>query len=253
MTLAALGEPIIGSVGLIVPSSNRLTEPQFNQLAPAGLRFHVTRGRFAGAHHLELPELLPQVATTAELVADAGAGLIVFHCTGHSMIAGLAGERAILDAITAATGLPAISTATACRAAFQALGMRRIILASPYQEHINGWELRYLTEAGVDVLAERGMGLNEADEFALVTPAEWVDYVTEMANPEADGYFVSCTAIRAVEVIETLENRLGKPVVTSNQSVLWYCLRHFGDPRALPQLGQLMSKPLPVLDAVGGR
>ena len=35
-------------IGLIIPSSNRLTEPQFNRYAPSGVDTHVTRLRMTG-------------------------------------------------------------------------------------------------------------------------------------------------------------------------------------------------------------
>ena len=34
-------------IGLIIPSGNRLTEPQFNRYAPAGLTVHIARARVA--------------------------------------------------------------------------------------------------------------------------------------------------------------------------------------------------------------
>ena len=35
-------------IGLIIPSVNRLSEPQFTHFAPPGLGIHVTRARIAG-------------------------------------------------------------------------------------------------------------------------------------------------------------------------------------------------------------
>jgi maleate isomerase len=251
MLLASLAEPVRGSIGLIIPSANRLTEPQLNLLAPPGFRFYVTRLRFVGEHERSLGEILSDAAEAAELLVDAGAELIVFHCTGRSMSEGLAGERAMIEAIHAATGRPTITTASGVLAALQALNMRRIVLASPYVSRTNQLEVAYLREAGVEVLAERGMNLpQQTDQYVAVTPAMWVDYVTAMADPAADGYFVSCTTIRAIEAIEELENALGRPVVTSNQAVLWYCLRHFGYTAPIPHLGQLMQRGMPVANAV---
>ena len=42
------------SIGLIIPSSNRLTEPQFHRYAPPGVGIHVTRLRMTGKWHKPL-------------------------------------------------------------------------------------------------------------------------------------------------------------------------------------------------------
>src|SRR5207248_829190 len=83
----------------------------------------------------------------AELGLDGGAERISFHCSDRAMIEGLAGERAIIEAIHAATGRPTITTASGVLAALQALNMRRIVLASPYVSRTNQLEVAYLREA----------------------------------------------------------------------------------------------------------
>ena len=62
----------------------------------------------------------------------------------------------------------------------------------------------------------------------------------EAADPEADAYVLSCTNVHAPEVIEPLEDRLGRPVIASNPATLWHCLRLCGREDVLPQLGKLM-------------
>ena len=47
-------------------------------------------------------------------------------------------------------------------------------------------------------------------------------------RPEADALFISCGALPSIEIIEALEARTGKPVVTSNQAMAWDALRLAG-------------------------
>jgi maleate isomerase len=49
-----------------------------------------------------------------------------------------------------------------------------------------------------------------------------------LRDPAAEAYFISCTTIRSAEVIDALEETLGKPVLTSNQAMLWRALRDTG-------------------------
>src|SRR5947208_3578234 len=96
-------EPHIGEprarVGLIIPSVNSLSELQFNHFAPPGLGVHVTRARVAGPWKRPLAEMAGEIALSAQLLADCGPDLIVFHCTDTSMTEGPQGEQKILDLI----------------------------------------------------------------------------------------------------------------------------------------------------------
>src|SRR2546427_12770408 len=83
-------------IGLIIPSVNSLSEPQFNRFAPAGLGVHVTRARVAGEWRRPLPQMADEIAMSAKLLADCGPDLIVFHCTDTSMTEGPEGEGRIL-------------------------------------------------------------------------------------------------------------------------------------------------------------
>src|SRR5919197_3197319 len=89
--------PVRARIGLIIPSSNRLTEPQMRRYAPAGVEVHVTRLRMTGASHVPLAELMPRVVEAVAALDDARCDVIVFHCTAGSMEAGLAGARPILE------------------------------------------------------------------------------------------------------------------------------------------------------------
>jgi maleate isomerase len=112
------------------------------------------------------------------------------------------------------------------------------VLASPYRDNLH--EIAFLQEAGIRVLHDRALGLT-SDGFIAEPPSTWVRVVMEEADPEADGYFLSCTNIHSLDVLEELEERLGKPVVASNQAVLWHCLRLLGLGDVAPGLGRLMG------------
>ena len=62
-------------------------------------------------------------------------------------------------------------------------------------------------------------------EFATVTPREWTELAREHDRPEADGIFLSCTNTTQIEAVADIERALGKPVVNSNQAVLWGCVQ----------------------------
>jgi len=100
-------------IGLIIPSSNRLTEPQMRRYAPRGVEIHATRLRMTGPSHVPLEQLMPRIVEATLALADARCDVIVFHCTASSMEAGLAGERQVLDAMRGATPSQVTTTASA--------------------------------------------------------------------------------------------------------------------------------------------
>jgi maleate isomerase len=228
------------SIGLIIPSSNRLTEPQFNAYAPPGVGIHVTRLRMTGKFRKPLSELKRPLVEAAEALSDVKPGMIVFHCTANSMESGLAHEKAIIEIIEQASGCPTITTAQAITQAFDRFGIKKLVLISPYVKATNQLEVNYLTETGYTVLHELGLGL-ETHAYSTVTPQEWKNIVKENTRADADGYFLSCTNTRMIEAVEDLENDLNKPVINSNQATLWACLKKLGVVHTDKKLGRLLQ------------
>lgn len=228
------------SIGLIIPSSNRLTEPQFNAYAPPGLGIHVTRLRMTGKFRKPLSELKRPLIEAAEALSDVKPGVIVFHCTANSMESGLAHEKAIIDIVEKASGCPTITTAQAITQAFDRFGVKKLVLISPYVKATNQLEVNYLSESGYTVLHELGLGL-ETHAYSAVTPQEWKNVVKENTRADADGYFLSCTNTRMIEAVADLERDLDKPVINSNQATLWACLKKLGVAHTDPELGRLFQ------------
>jgi maleate cis-trans isomerase len=228
-------------IGMIIPSVNSMTEPQFNHFAPPGLSVHVARARVAGPWKRPLADMAEEIATSARLLADVAPDLIVFHCTDTSMTQGPQGEGRILDIVREATGIEAVATSRLVLEALQALGLRKLLLLSPYKS--NQAVIGYLQATGFTVVHDVALAL-EPLEFAKVTPAQWTELARKHDRPGADGIFLSCTNTTQIEAIADIERALGKPVVNSNQAVLWGCLRRLksrlGALAPMPELGRLM-------------
>ena len=76
--------------------------------------------------------------------------IIVFHCTGHAMEEGPEGDARTRALIKSATGIEAMSTASAIQEALDALKLKRLILMTPYEQDTNDHEIDYLRQIGVD-------------------------------------------------------------------------------------------------------
>ena len=135
-------------IGLIIPSSNRLTEPHFNRYAPDGVQVNVTRLRMTGPHRVPVLDLLPKIAEAAGMLADAQCDVIVFHCTASSTEAGRDAEARVVDSIRAATGARATTTGSALLEALAALDARRLVALSPYMEEASAKEIAFWRKPG---------------------------------------------------------------------------------------------------------
>jgi maleate isomerase len=223
-------------VGLIIPSSNRMVEQEMVHGFPQGVQAHVARLRMTGPHHTDLAWLLPRIEEAARTLADARCEVIAFHCTATSMEEGAAGEERILAAVARAGARDALTTATAIRHAFDALGARRIVLVTPYDAKTTEGEAAFLRSAGYEVIHAVGHALAGSDAYCGTPARFWYERTLDAARAEADAYLVSCANISVFGVIEELEAKLGRPVVTSNQAVIWDALRALGwrDMRGCP-------------------
>jgi len=231
-------------IGLIIPSSNRMTEPQFHRYAPAGVAVHFARVQMTGRHKKPIAALLDAVGGAASSLADARCDPIVFHCTGTSMAEGLEGEAALVRRVAEESGATAFSTAQAILEALKALGLRRVVLFSPYPQSTNDHEKEFLGAHGIEVVHDVALDVGMSDDYIRVPATRWIELAREHARIAADGFFLSCTNTTQIEAIQTIERETGKPAVNSNQATLWAALRRaqtFGAIPRIPGLGQLFA------------
>ena len=208
-------------VGLIIPSSNRMVEQEMAHHYPAGVTVHINRLRMTGAQRVPLATLLPRITDAASALVDAKCEVVTFHCTANSTDEGTQGEAQILAALKEAGVSRASSTATAVRRALDVFGARRIVLVTPYSQVVTDHEAEFFTGLGIEVLIANGHALNGSDAYCAAPPSFWREKALEARDPKADLYFLSCANISAFDVIADLEKELERPVISSNQVVVW--------------------------------
>jgi maleate isomerase len=184
------------------------------------------------------------VEEASKLLADAQVEVIAFNCTVGSLIKDKGYDQEIIERINRATGVPATTTTTAIVAGLKALDIKKLILVSPYTELLRQKEKAFLESNGFLVLNDRSLSLSDCFQQYEMEPLRWLEMVIAMQQPQCEGYFISCGGIRVVDVIQQLENELKKPVITSNQSLIWHCLRIMGLQEQIEGFGRLLKTPL---------
>ncbi len=226
-------------LGLIVPSWNTVMEYEFQRMAVPAMSVHTMRISHTADTEENLTWMGTQVPAAATLLAHAKVGVICYGCTAGGFLEGPGYDQQIIREIENATGIPGATTAAAVVDALRALGARRVSVASPYEPWLNDKLQSHLKECGFEVLAIQGFG---TQAHATFTPEQNAALVAEVNRPEAQAIFISCTNFRTLEIIEPLEAKLGKPVVTSNSASVWKMLRLLGDRRDIPGGGRLLRE-----------
>jgi maleate isomerase len=230
-----------GRLGLIVPSSNSTNEPEFARWLPDGVSLHTARMRLEGVDADSLGAMADEVERCADLLATADVDAIAYGCTTGSLVHGPGYDEEIEGRIEAVADVPAVATAASVKRAFAQLGLERLAITTPYVEDLNDRETEFLTDAGYEVVAIDGLGIDYNPGIGEQPPETAYRRARALPTEDADGVFISCTNYRTFEIISRLEADLGMPVVTSNQATLWDALGHLGVAADVdPGLGQLL-------------
>jgi len=227
-------------IGLLVPSSNTTMEPDFYAMAPRGVTIHTARMRLSQVTPEALILMAEDTERAAGLLADAGVDVIVYGCTTGSLVGGVEWEEGLVGRIEEETGKPAVSTSSAVVEALRSLGVKRVGVATPYSEKLNGLEKSFLEDLGFHVTGIRGLGLLDNLDIGRVGRGTLVDITREVTD-EAEAVFISCTNLPVLGLIEEFEKEFNRPVVTSNQASMWAALRGRVCPR-VNGFGELMRK-----------
>lgn len=209
-------------VGLLVPSSNTVMEVDFYRRLPVDATLHTGRMHLDSATPEDESLMLDKYTLpTARDLATARPAVVVFGCTSAGALRGSDYDRELCRRIAEATRAEVVSVIASVR---RAIGMRdaaEIGVVTPYVDALNEKIRASLEEDGVHVAAIDGLGITENFRIAQVAPEEIAGFALErLRDVQVDLVFVSCTNFRAMEAIPLIEQRLGTPVVTSNQAAL---------------------------------
>jgi len=215
-----------GRIGLIVPSNNTVVEQEFRRILPQGITSYATRMRNTQADIADLEAMVSHAKRGADELSTADVDVIAFACTAGSLLHGVEWERQLREDLEAASGgIPCITTSQAVIDAFAHLGLRRLVVATPYIDELNRVERAFFEARGFEVLDIRGLGIHRCVDLGKCFPKEALDLALSLPYGEADGIFISCTNFRTIEILPELEQRTGKPALSSNVATLWASLR----------------------------
>jgi maleate isomerase len=226
-------------IGFVLVPTDGVTESEMFKLAPPGVGIHFTR--VPGSEDVTVDNLLAMENEledcASRFVFGKDLNVVCFACTSASA---LIGEERVNAALS--RGAPHAKHTSLIGGVLQALRTlqaSRIVVASPYLDDVNTLEAEYLEKQGFEILEFQGMNLLKDPDIRLVAPDFIKEYAKKLNHKEADAIFISCGGLRSLEIVEALENEVGKPVVVSHQAMFWNALRMAGIDDKIEGYGRL--------------
>ena len=230
-------------IGLIALATDFNSEQDLRRMYPNGVELFTNRVLNAN------PVTLQNLRNMAGDISRAAGGILpgfsldamIYGCTSGAVANGAKEIEAMVH--ETCPGIPVTNPVSAALAAFSQLQGKRISILTPYTEEVNLEMAAYFNNHGIEVINIAGFGYENDIDMTAIPPLEIAAAASKVIAEDADLLFISCTAIRASLVIESIEQAIGKPVVTSNQALVWHSLKLVGYPHGIAGYGSLFQAP----------
>lgn len=234
-------------IGGLVPFTNTNLEADMMLLQPAGVSFHFARlggydvdaipdsAQMAGLGKASLDEPL-------RLLCGTRPDIVMYGCTSATLTHGTEFDRDLARRISRASGAKTVTAAGSLIHAARTLGVSRVGFASPYVAQVNDEAIAFLGGCGIETISrfDYPVALGNYGQ-GEIDPGQVFELGIKADSPDAQAIVLSCTDMRSVEIIDRLEQALGKPVISSNQALLFAALELLELDTAIPGFGTLLN------------
>ena len=234
-------------IGILVPASNTIVEPEMASMQPPGVTNHISRMSRVKrpAHDLELYKKFLGKSVDMDAAIDLLTALepnIIVH--GHSIdsfVGGLSAATAMKKHMEAVSGgIPVILPSFAILKALKMLGdPQRLGILTPWMPPGDEVCAAFFTEIGYKVLAIKGLKHLTPLDIATATPALLNAAIDEINVAGVECIVKVGTNSAMIRLVADMERRLGKPVLAVNTVTYWAGLRSLGITDKLPGFGRL--------------
>jgi maleate isomerase len=218
-------------IGVIAPFDLAL-ERELWRWVPIEVTLHLARTPYEPVPvSMEMAQLVSNsahLATATRDVLQVEPEVVAYLCSSGSFVNGIGYERSLCKAICDAGAPDAVTTSGALAEVFQQLDVRRTSVITPYDAELTEKLHVFLAELGVRTMSSEHLGLGGG--IWKVNYRTIAERILAADHPDAEAIFVSCTNLPTYDLIEPLEKKLGKPVLTANQLTMWACLKRMGLP-----------------------
>ena len=229
-------------VGLIALSTDQTIENDFQNICN-NLPVDIFINRIHNKNPLTKENLLKMredlASVTKKILPDEKLNTIAYGCTSGTITIG---EDSVKEKILSAKPGSYVTTpVTSAIKAFQQMNIKKIALFTPYPNAVNKTILEYFTKKNIEVLSFASLNLNLDTEFANVDPNYILEISSKLETKNADALFISCTALPVLNILDKLEQKIKKTVLSSNQTLIWDTIRSIGYKSPIKGYGKLLE------------
>jgi maleate cis-trans isomerase len=232
-------------LGFLIPPGNPTVEPEMIEMTPPGVSVHFSRmvahgptGTLHGQEERNRTQI-EHIGESAALLAMVKPSVIMLAHTATSYTLGRRAETDLVQRLREQCGTPVATAFGSVVAALNALGATRIALGTPYSEETTMQGKALLEEHGFEVVSH-GRLENVANIYDE-TPERAYRLGRAVDTPAVQAVFLSGLGMPTISTLETLEQDLGKPVISAASAMMWQALRLAGLRQCVSGYGRLLA------------
>ena len=228
-------------VGLLTLSTDLTIENDFHKVYQK-LPFDLFINRIHNENPLTKENLLKMYdqieSVTEKILPGQKINTVAYACTSGTIAIG---EDKIKQKIQLAKPACYVTTPiTSAIKAFKAMNLKKISLFTPYPESVNKTILEYFNRKNINIVSFSTFNIDLDEDIACVDPKHLLETLIKLDTKDADALFVSCTALPILQIIDEVEKKINKIVLSSNQTLIWDTLRSVGYKAPVKGYGKLL-------------
>jgi len=228
-------------IGLLALSTDLTIEKDFNSICHK-LPLDIFVNRIHNENPLTKENLLKMheqiESITEKILPGEKIDTVAYACTSGTIAIG---EDKVKEKIQLAKpGCHVTTPITSAIKAFNKMNVKKVAVFTPYPESVNKTIYEYLIKKNINVTSFSTFNLNLDVDFARVDPKYLSEILSKLNINDADALFISCTALPALEILDEVENKINKPVFSSNQTLIWDTIRSAGYKSSIEGYGKLL-------------
>jgi len=176
---------------------------------------------------------------TKDILPDQKIDCVVYGCTSGTIAAGY---NSIEKKIKLAKSEAKVTTpSSAAVKALKKLKIKKISVFTPYIKDLNNDVIDFFKKENFTITSNSYFDIKNDLDIGKVDPEYLFEVLSQMDLKEADALFISCTALPAMSIIDKLEKKLNKFVLSSNQALIWDTIRSIGYNSSINGYGKLFN------------
>ena len=164
---------------------------------------------------------------------------VVYGCTSGTIAAGY---NSIEEKIKKAKPNTSVTTpSSAAVNALKKLDIKKIYLFTPYPKKLNDEVIEFFKNEEFEITSNSYFDIESDLDIGQVDPDYLFEVLTKINSSKDKALFVSCTALPVLSIIKDLENKLGKIILSSNQTLIWDTLKQIEYKNKIDGFGELFN------------